>query len=76
MHAFMMQFWAWIVGNPLVGIVLAAVVAILLWKQPRQTIKLAFAIMVLVALGYLVSGIIHFAMNSAVSKGHMIEKPQ
>lgn len=76
MHAFMMQFWAWIVGNPLVGIALAAVVAILLWKQPRQTIKLAFAIMVLVALGYLVSGIIHFAMDSAMSKGQMIEKPQ
>jgi len=76
MHAFMMHLWAWIVTNPLVGIALAVVVAILLWKQPRQTMKLAFAIMVLVALGYLVSGIIHFVMDSSTMKGQMIEKTQ
>lgn len=76
MHAFIMHLWAWILANPLVGIALAAVVAILLWKQPRQTMKLAFAIMVLVALGYLVSGIIDFVTNSSAMKGQMIEKTQ
>jgi len=38
--------------------------------------KLLIALLVLVALGYLVSGIIDFAMDSAIVKERMIEKSE
>ena len=76
MHAFMIQIWTWLWVHPLVGGLVAVVVALLFWKQPRQTLKLGLAIMVLVALGYLVSGIVDFTMGSAVVKDRMIEKGQ
>jgi hypothetical protein len=76
MHAFMIQIWTWLWAHPLAGGLVAVVVALLFWKQPRQTLKLALAIMVLVALGYLVSGIVNFTMDSAVVKDRMIEKGQ
>ena len=76
MHAFMMSIWSWIMSNPLIGLGAGAVVAFLFWKQPRQTMKLFFALLVLVALGYLVSGIIDFTMDSAVVKERAMEKSQ
>lgn len=74
MHAFMMGIWAWIMSNPLIGLGIGAVVVLLFWKQPRQTMKLLFALLVLVALGYLVSGIVDFTMNSAMVKERAMEK--
>lgn len=74
MHAFIMGIWAWIMSNPLIGLGVGAVVVFLFWKQPRQTVKLVIALLVLVALGYLVSGIIDFTMDSAIVKERMIEK--
>ena len=41
------QFWTWLWTHPLAGGIVAVVVALLLWKQPRQTMKLGLAIMVL-----------------------------
>ena len=76
MHDFLMGIWGWLTANPLAGLGVAAVVALMLWKQPKQTMKLALALLVLVALGYLVSGIIDFTMHSAVVKGSGIEKSQ
>lgn len=76
MHAFMMGIWGWLAANPVVGLAVAAVLALLIWKQPRQTAKLAMVILALVAAGYLASGIAHFAMDSAMVKGRMIEKSQ
>ena len=74
MHAFMTGIWIWVLNNPLIGLGIGAVVLLMLWKQPRQTVKLVIALLVLVALGYLVSGIIDFAMDSAIVKERMIEK--
>jgi len=74
MHAFMTGIWTWIVSNPLIGLGIGAVVLFLFWKQPRQTMKLVLILLVLVALGYLVSGIIDFAMDSAIVKERAIEK--
>jgi hypothetical protein len=74
MHAFMMGIWAWIMSNPLIGLGIGAVVVFLFWKQPRQTVKLLIALLVLVALGYLVSGIIDFTMDSAMVKERAMEK--
>jgi hypothetical protein len=76
MHAFMTGIWVWLASNPIALFGILAVVALLLWKQPRQTVKLLLAALVIVALGYLVSGLAHFAMGSAVVKGQMIEKSQ
>ncbi len=73
MHEFMMQCWGWLVATPLVGAGIAVVVALMLWKQPRQTLKLAAAILVLVALGYAVSGIMDFVMSSMTTKELMVE---
>jgi uncharacterized membrane protein YwzB len=58
----------------LIGLGIGAVVLFLFWKQPRQTMKLVLILLVLVALGYLVSGIIDFAMDSAIVKERAIEK--
>jgi uncharacterized membrane protein YwzB len=74
MHAFMMGIWAWVMSNPLIGLGIGAVVVLLFWKQPRQTMKLLIALLVLVALGYLVSGIVDFTMNSAMVKERAMEK--
>lgn len=76
MHAFMTGIWAWLMGNPFAVLGILAVVALLLWKQPRQTVKLLLAALVIVALGYLVTGIAHFTMDSAGVKGQLIEKSQ
>ena len=76
MHAFMMGLWSWVMSNPLIGLGMGAVVAFLFWKQPRQTMRLLIAVLVLVALGYLVSGIIDFAMDSAVVKERAMDKSQ
>lgn len=76
MHAFMMGMWSWIMFNPLIGLGMGAVVVFLFWKQPRQTMRLLIAVLVLVALGYLVSGIIDFAMDSAVVKERAMDKSQ
>ena len=62
--------------NPLGVLVMRAVVAFLFWKQPRQTMRLLIAVLVLVALGYLVSGIIDFAMDSAMVKERAMDKSQ
>lgn len=76
MHAFMTGSWAWLMDKPFAMLGILAVLALLLWKQPRQTVKLLLAVLVIVALGYLVSGIAHFTMGSAMVKGQMIEKSQ
>ena len=76
MHAFMMGLWSWVMSNPLIGLGMGAVVVFLFWKQPRQTMRLLIAALVLVALGYLVSGIIDFAMDSAVVKERAMDKSQ
>lgn len=76
MHAFMMGMWSWVMSNPLIGLGMGAVVAFLFWKQPRQTMRLLIAALVLVALGYLVSGIIDFAMDSAMVKERVMDKSQ
>ena len=76
MHSFIMGIWAWVLANPLFGLGIAAVGALLFWKRPGQAIKLVIAICVLVGLGYLVSGIIDFTMDSAVVKERAIEKSQ
>ena len=76
MHEFITGIWGWLMANPLPGLGIGAVLAFLLWKQPRQTMKLAVAVLVLVALGYLVSGIVSFTMGSATVKEQMIEKGQ
>lgn len=76
MHGFVMGVWAWLAANPLVGGGIAVVAVLMLWRQPKQTLKLVAAVLVIVALGYLVSGIIDFTMGSVSSKEHMIEKNQ
>ena len=76
MHAFMMGMWSWVMSNPLIGLGMGAVVVFLFWKQPRQTMRLLIAVLVLVALGYLVSGIIDFAMDSAMVKERAMDKSQ
>ncbi len=72
----MMGIWSWIMSNPLIGLGMGAVVVFLFWKQPRQTVKLVIALLALVALGYLVSGIADFAMDSAMVKERAMEKSQ
>jgi hypothetical protein len=74
MHDFVMGVWGWIATHPLAGLGGAVALALMLWKRPKQTVKLALALLVLVALGYLVSGIVSFTMDSAVGKERMIEK--
>lgn len=74
MHAFMTGIWTWIASNPLIGLGLGAVALFMLWKQPRQTMKLVVILLALVALGYLVSGIIDFTMGSALVKERAMEK--
>lgn len=74
MHAFMTGIWAWIASNPLIGLGIGAVVLLLFWKQPRQTMKLVLMLLALVAVGYLVLGIIDFAMDSALVKERAMEK--
>jgi hypothetical protein len=76
MHAFIMGIWDWVAANPLFGAGIAVVAAFLFWKRPGLVIKLVIAVCVLVALGYLVSGIIDFTMGSAVVKERVIEKSQ
>ena len=76
MHAFMMGLWSWVMPTPLVGLGMGAVVAFLFWKQPQQTMRLLIAALVLVALGYLVSAIIDFAMDSAMVKERAMDKSQ
>ncbi len=73
MHEFMMQCWGWLVANPVVGVGIAVPIALMLWKQPRQTLKLAAAILVLVAVGYAVSGIMDFVMSSMTTKELLVE---
>ena len=72
----MMGLWSWVMSNPLIGLGMGAVVAFLFWKQPRQTMRLLIAALVLVALGYLVSGINDFAMDSAMVKERAMDKSQ
>jgi hypothetical protein len=74
MHAIMTGIWTWVMANPLVGLGLGLVIVFLLWKQPRQTMKLVMILLALVALGYLVSGIIDFTMGSALVKERVIDK--
>lgn len=76
MHAFMTGIWAWVASNPLIGLGIGAVVVFLFWRQPRQTMKLVVILLALVALGYLVSGIIDFTMGSALVKERVMEKSQ
>ena len=76
MHAFMTGIWTWVASNPLIGLGIGAVVVFLFWRQPRQTIKLVVILLALVALGYLVSGIIDFTMGSALVKERVMEKSQ
>lgn len=76
MHAFMIQIGTWLWAHPLAGGIVTVLVVLLFWKQPRQTMKLGLAIMVLVALGYLVSGIVDFTMGSTVVKERMIKTGQ
>lgn len=73
MHTFMIQIWTWLWTHPLAGGIVAVVVALLLWKQPRQTMKLGLAIMVLVVLGYLVSGLANFTMSGMATKERMVD---
>lgn len=75
MHDFMLGIVSWLTGHPLILGAIAVVVAFLLWKQPRQTLKLFIALVIIVALGYLVSGIADFTMKSSTTKEHMIDKP-
>jgi len=75
MHDLVMQVWGWMVMNPLAGLAVAVVLLLMLWKQPAQTMKLLVALLLLVAVGYLVSAIIHFTMGSAMMKGQMIHNP-
>jgi hypothetical protein len=74
MHAVMTGIWTWVLNNPLIGLGIGAVVLLMLWKQPRQTMKLALLLLALVALGYLVAGIADFAMDSALVKERAMEK--
>ncbi|MDO9583980.1 MAG: hypothetical protein Q7J24_12855 [Desulfomicrobium sp.] len=74
MHAFITGLWTWIETNPLIGLGIGAVAAFLFWKQPRQTMKLVLILLVLVALGYIVSGIVDFTMGSALVKERAMEK--
>lgn len=76
MHAFMTGIWTWVASNPLIGLGIGAVVVLLLWKQPRQTMKLVVILLALVALGYAVSGIVDFTMGSALVKERVLEKSQ
>lgn len=76
MHDFMTGIWGWLTANPLAGLGVALAAALMLWKRPKQTMKLVLALLALVALGYLVSGIVSFTMDSAVGKERMIEKGQ
>lgn len=76
MHDFIMGIWGWLMANQFVGLGVVAVVALMLWKQPKQTLKLFAALLVLLALGYLVSGIVDFTMDSATVKERGIEKSQ
>ncbi len=74
MHAVMTGIWTWVLNNPMIGLGIGAVVLLMLWKQPRQTMKLALLLLALVALGYLVAGIADFAMDSALVKERAMEK--
>ena len=76
MHAFMTGILAWLMANPIAALGIGVVVALMLWRQPRQTMKLGLIILVLVGLGYLVSGIIDFTMGSAAVKESGIQKSQ
>lgn len=76
MHDLLLQLWGWVFRHPLIGVGVLLVLAISVWKQPRQTLKLGLALVVLVALGYAVSGVAHFTMSGAETKQLMIEKNQ
>jgi len=76
MHELVMGIWAWLQANPLAGGGIAVALALMLWRRPGQTLKLLAGILVLVALGYLVAGIIDFTMESATVKEQGIERSQ
>ena len=76
MHEFVMGIWAWLAANPLAAGGIGVVLLLMLWRQPGQTLKLLVGILVLVALGYLVSGIIDFTMDSVTVKESGIERSQ
>ena len=75
MHGIVTGIWVWLAGHQLVAVVLVVAVALGLWKQPRQTIKLFLAILILVALGYGVSGVMEFTKSGVGTTEKMIHKP-
>lgn len=76
MHGVVTAVWGWMLTHPLVGAGMAAAVALAFWKWPRLVMKLVLAVLVLVAVGYAVSGIADFTLFSLGSKAQMINKNQ
>ncbi len=76
MHGVVTAVWGWVLGHPLFGAAMAAAVALALWKRPRLIMKLVLAVLALVAVGYVVSGIADFTLSSLGSKAQMIHKNQ
>lgn len=74
MHGIVTGIWVWLAGHQLVAVVLVVALVLGLWRQPRQTIKLVLAILVLVALGYGVSGVMDFTKSGVGTAERMINK--
>lgn len=75
MHTLVTALYLWLAGHPLVAAGCALALGLMLWKQPRQTLKLLLAVGVLVLLGYMVSGLAHFVMHESAVKERMVQQP-
>lgn len=73
--SFFSNIWHnWVLAYPWIGVVVGIILVILLWKQPRQTMKLLFMLLILAGAIYLVKGVIDFTTSSAKTTERMIDK--
>lgn len=75
MTAQLIFLFDWFMENPLVAVLTVIVLLLMLWQQPRQTIKFFVAVAVLVMLGYVAEGLVNFTLYGAFLKHSMVSVP-
>lgn len=73
MPTFILGFISWLMAHPLLLAGIVVIGGLLLWKQPQKFAKLTIAMAMIVAAGYLVSGIVNFTMKSAQTKEQLMD---
>jgi hypothetical protein len=75
MSAFFSDIWHnWILTYPWLGMGVALVLLLFLWKQPRRLMKPLAVLAILAGIIFLVKNIIDFTFSSAVMTEKMIDK--